>query len=143
MASEQCESHVVAATAVADETPTAAGDDAVASVRAAWQAEFPDRDFDFHVDHQRHLRSQFDFLDDSNEAIAAVMAAPNINGAFERYSIQMTDAELAEMDRRARVQREFPAIAAAAVGADWSEELVEGLDPDGTFGAFAGRWIDQ
>ena len=55
----------------------------------------------------------------------------------------MTNLELAEMTRRDRVQEEYPRIAAAAVGDDWSEELLEGLLPEASFGAFAGRWIDQ
>lgn len=115
----------------------------IEAARSAWSSAHPEGDFDYQVEYQRDFRSQFDFLDESDSAIAAVMGASVSNDSFARWGLQMTNAESSEMDRRDRIQREFPDIAGAAVGDDWSEELVEGLDPTGTFGAFAGRWIDQ
>jgi hypothetical protein len=115
----------------------------------SWRTEWTDdhldsgRSFDEQLDYQRHFRSQFDFLDESDTAIGIAMSAAAGNGSFGRWGIEMTDEEYAEMSRRDRVQREFPLVAGAAVGDDWSEELLEGLDPNGSFGAFAGRWIDQ
>ncbi len=117
--------------------------DVIEDVRSDWQLAHPDSEFDARVEYQRHFRSQFDFLDASDATIAAVMTGIPTNESLHRWGLEMSDAEYAEMDRRHQIQKELPAIAAAAVGPDWSEELVEGLAPERSFGAFAGRWIDQ
>lgn len=119
------------------------GASSLESVRAAWSEANPMENFDWHVAHGRHFRNQFDFLADSDESIATAMTEGLSNRSIDRWSIDMTDAELAEMERRNRIGQLFPQVAAAAVGDDWSEELIEGLDPRGSFGAFGGHWIDQ
>lgn len=115
------------------------------SLDALWTERHPtvSRTFDEHVAYHRHFRSGFDFLDDSDAAIADVIATSPANGSLERWGLEMTNSEMEEMERRQRIQANFPAVAGAVVGDDWSEELIEGRDPDGSFGAFAGRWIDQ
>lgn len=105
-------------------------------------AATPADDLDAGVAYQVFFRSQTDFLDTSLETIHARLAEQPDNGSMERWGLYLSDAELAEMDRRQELARWYPELAAAAVGDDWSEELVEGLDPDGTFGAYAGHWID-
>jgi hypothetical protein len=119
------------------QTPT------IESARASWESRNPDGDFDFRVGYHTRFRDQFDFLQDSDDVIAAVMAVSPTNDAPARWGLEMTDDEFREMVRRDRIQRELPSLAAAAVTGEWSEELVEGLEPEGSFGAFAGRWIDQ
>lgn len=115
----------------------------VGDAQERWQAQHPSLDFDDQVDYQHHFRSLFDSLDSSDTAIESAMGATRANGSFERWGLNLTDVEHAELLRRERIQAEYPSVAAAAVGDGWSEELLEGLAPDGSFGSFAGRWIDQ
>lgn len=115
----------------------------ISEAQDQWQARHTSLDFDDQVDYQRHFRSLFDSLDSSDAAIESVMSDTRANGSFERWGLHLTDAEHVELLRRDEIQKEYPSIAAAAVGDDWSEELLEDLAPDGSLGAFAGRWIDQ
>lgn len=112
-------------------------------VRTAWTLEFPQGDFDQRLGYQRDFRSQFDFLAEDDASIARVMGVAATNDAVERWGLKLSDQEYAELDRRVRIQKELPDIAAAAVGDAWSEELLEGLAAKDSFGAFGGRWIDQ
>jgi hypothetical protein len=111
--------------------------------KAQWATEFPDLSFDHQLQYQRDFRDQFDFLLSDDQTISDALGRPASNDAMSRWGLKLSDAEYAELDRRVRIQKELPSIAAAAVGSDWSEELVEGLAPEKSFGAFAGRWIDQ
>lgn len=111
--------------------------------RSVFERAHPGGDYETELRYQQSFRDQFDFLVTTEEAFAKAFSEGVRNRSSERWGVDLSDIELAEMERRDRVQKEFPGLAAAVVGEDWSEELVEGLDPDGTFGAFAGRWIDQ
>lgn len=111
-------------------------------VRRAWEVEHQPGTFEDQMAYQRHFRALFDALDDSDGAIVEAMLSPDPD-SFSRWGLSLTPAEHAELLRRNETQKQLPKLAEAAVGSDWSEELVEGLAPDKTFGAFAGRWIDQ
>lgn len=117
--------------------------DDLEAARLAFEAEYPSRDFDRQIQYQKNFRSQFDFLDSDDQTISEAIVSAGRNESMSRWGLLLSDAEYAELDRRVTVQRELPSLAAAAVGDDWSEELVEGLAPEKSFGAFAGRWIDQ
>ena len=99
--------------------------------------------FEVQFAYEQGYRARFDFLDSSSETTLTAMASGSSNGSYERYAVALSDEEVTEVDRRMMIQQNFAEVAASAVGDDWSEELVEGLDPKGSFGPVAGYWTDQ
>jgi hypothetical protein len=99
----------------------------------SWTTLHPGGDYDRQVAYHQAFRSQFDFLDTSPTAIAQLMAQMPTNDAFSHWGLEMFDAEYEEALRRDIVQQELPMIAAAVVGDDWSEELLEDLAPGKSF----------
>ena len=121
-------------------------DNSIAAARTPWEAQHPGKGFDDQVAYHRDFRAQFDFLPDSDAVIAAVMSSAPRNGSFEQWGLHLTGLELAELNRRDRIETARPPITAAVMNTGLTEEdayedglsNVEWMGPD-----FAGSWIDQ
>ena len=99
--------------------------------------------FDSQVGYAQKLRSTFDFLDSSRVTVLGAIASEHSNSAYERFGLALSNSELKELDRRISNQESFGEIVMAVAGEDLSEDLWEGLDPDGSFGPMAGYWVDN
>lgn len=140
----------VVALAAATLTPASASAGSIVNIegaRLAWSLEHRDADFDAAAEYQQRFRGEFDFTAKDESTIGTIMAASIDNGSYEKYGLHLSDAELAELDRRGRISQQLTPITEAFVGTGLSEED-QWENPDLTnqevWGyAFAGSWIDQ
>lgn len=124
-------------TAAACHAPDLEADMAVAEAR--WVDQGLSRSLEMQLQYEQHFRSKFDFLAEDTASTVRDMAHEDLSpyGAF------LSDPDRTELERRMAIRPWFDDVVAAAVGPDYSEELIEGLAPGASFGALAGYWVDN
>ncbi len=123
---------------VRDEAITAANSPEFAVARQAWDS---DAGFVDQVDYQLEFRSHVDFMSSDYEHIAALLTEKPVNMGSESLGLYMSDAEVAEMNRRFALGDRIELVVEAVTGIGPSN-MVEGELPD--YGPnYGGIWQDQ
>jgi hypothetical protein len=123
---------------VRDEAITAANSPEFAVARQAWES---DADFVDQVDYQLEFRSHVDFMSRDYEHIAALLTERPVNMGSEEMGLYMSNAEVAEMERRDALGDRMDLVVEAVAGIG-QDDTVEGELPD--YGPnYGGIWQDQ
>ncbi len=113
-----------------------------AGAREEWAAA-SDSDLRVQIAYQLSFRRQFDFLDDGEETIAALLEARPLTGSLSELGLYLSANEWSEFQRRVRLGSLVASLRAAVTGLPFDAQM-ESAEWSWDLGpAFAGLWQDQ